>query len=130
MARYETRIHSLLGIIGVNENNSVKLGIEHYAYSAGGTHSDSTLKELGGILRRQLCHSKHNIVEIVPSQVKRIFAQQGNAKKNDMYKAFLDIYKLPDLRPLMNVDIRKNIMHPIDDMVDAFAVAMSVLTLN
>lgn len=157
LARYETRIQSLLGLIGENRpEQPMVVGLEHYAFAAGATRGDSTLKELGGILRRQLCHMKHRVLEIVPSQVKRIFCQKGDAKKKDMYRAYRDLYHLPDLMallhiqpgdtslvaeppkkkkkpakaPLKTASVPKDpddVPHPVEDLVDALAVALSVI---
>lgn len=143
LARYETRIQSLLGLIGDNRHGATVVGLEHYAFAAGPTRGDSTLKELGGILRRQLCHLGHRVIEIVPSQVKRIFCQKGDAKKKDMYRAYRELYRLPDLLPLMNIRSddadapppRKRVRttpvnevpHPVEDLVDALAVALAVI---
>jgi len=153
LARYEARIQSLLGLIGENHQGTTLVGLEHYAFAAGATRGDSTLKELGGILRRQLCHMKHRVVEIVPSQVKRIFCQKGDAKKKDMYRAYRELYHLPDLMQLLNIRASEptapakkkqktsraskasprapksidDVSHPVEDMVDALAVAMAVI---
>lgn len=154
LSRYETRIQSLLGLIGPQDTRApMVVGLEHYAFAANATRGDSILKELGGILRRQLCHLGHQVVEIVPSQVKRLFCQKGDAKKKDMYRAYLDMYRLPDLCALLNLSVvddpepkkvtkkamalaaapkkpkvcHDTVPHPIEDMVDALAVALSVI---
>ncbi len=155
-ARYEARVKALMAIIGQYKPKTI-VGIEHYAFSVTATRGDSTLKELGGILRRELCYAGHQIVEIVPSQVKRIFCDNGDSKKKDMYKAYSDLYKLPDLFAIMNIKrvvdtnggletvakkkksekptiktprkkrAADDIPHPIEDMVDALGVVMAVI---
>lgn len=153
LARYEARIQSLLGLIGHNHQGRTIVGLEHYAFAAGATRGDSTLKELGGILRRELCHRNHRVIEIVPSQVKRIFCQKGDAKKKDMYRAYRELYRLPDLMQLLNIRASEplaprkkkqktspaaavsprvpktveDVSHPVEDMVDALAVALAVI---
>lgn len=101
-ARYEARVQALMAILRQHRSKTI-VGIEHYAFSVTATRGDSTLKELGGILRRELCYAGYPIVEIVPSQVKRIFCDKGDAKKKDMYKAYSDLYKLPDLFIMMSI---------------------------
>jgi Holliday junction resolvasome RuvABC endonuclease subunit len=132
--RYEERLQKLLSIIGTNNK---LVGIEGFSYNSKPTQADTFLKELGGCLRLSLCRMKHTILEIPPSTVKKIFTQNGQASKVDMYKTFVETYHLPDLFALLNIgDEDKKIdktldhvPHPIEDIVDALAVAMSLLWL-
>jgi Holliday junction resolvasome RuvABC endonuclease subunit len=124
MERFVTRVQTLTGLIGTEKTI---VGIENYAFAANATRGDCILKELGGILRCELCKLGHEIVEIVPSQVKNLFCQKGSATKKDMYAAFVNQYKLPDIASLIMSNQKRVESHPVEDMVDAFAVAVSVM---
>lgn len=127
--RYEQRIKKLLALIGPNTKDHI-LGIEGYSYQSSSTPADTMLKELGGCMRWLLCTMKHNILEIPPSTVKKMFSGEGKSTKVQMYQAFVQKYNLPDLFHAMNLKRPKtNILHPIEDIVDAFAVAMTTMML-
>jgi hypothetical protein len=131
-SRYEERLQKLLSLIGDNMKQDKLVGIEGYSYNSKSTQADTFLKELGGCLRLSLCRMKHNIMEIPPSTIKKIFSTQGQSTKNDMYKAYQEKFYLPDLFSLMNigkVEEFKDVPHPIEDLIDSLAVALSVLYL-
>jgi len=134
--RYEARLQSLLALIGENKSQDKVVGLEGYSFYSRATQADTALKELGGCLRRSLCHMKHTIMEIPPSTVKKIFSGSGKADKNEMYSSYRQIYDLPDLFTLLSLgeeqpylETDKTIPHPIEDMVDALAVAMATIHL-
>ena len=133
--RYEARLQKLESIIGYGDAVTV-CGIEGYSYSSRPTQADSILKELGGCLRRDLCRLDYNITEIPPSTIKKYFTGMGNAKKLDMYKWWRNEYKLPCLYRLLGLCQEdktlpeKDIPHPIEDIVDSFAVALTTLALT
>jgi Holliday junction resolvasome RuvABC endonuclease subunit len=131
--RYEERLQKLLSLIGTE---SRMVGIEGFSYNSKATQADTFLKELGGCLRLSLCRMKHTVLEIPPSTVKKIFTTNGQASKVDMYNTFVQTFHLPDLFALLNIadnedksKSRENIPNPIEDIVDALAVAMSLLWL-
>ena len=135
--RYEVRLQLLMGIIGMRSTrrgNQI-VGIEHYSFKSSSpfaTAADTTLKELGGCLRRSLCQMGHNIMEIPPTTIKKVFTHGGGAKKTDMYMAYAQRYFMPSLYRLINIEEdpdAKVIPHPIEDVVDALAVAMTTLVL-
>jgi len=130
--RYEEKIQKLLSLIGSNKHQNKLVGIEGYSFNSKATPADTFLKELGGCLRLSLCRMKHNIMEIPPSTIKKIFSAQGQATKKDMYLTYTDKFNLPDLFSLMNLGEKndfKDIPNPINDLVDALAVALSVMYL-
>ena len=129
--RYQNRLQTLLGIIG--SAPGALIGIEGYSYQSTATESDTMLKELGGALRLYLCQLQHKLLEIPPSTVKKIFSGKGSAKKKDMYESFLTSFGMPDMLPLMSLPPWKQLKeppHPVEDMTDAFAVALSTLLLT
>jgi len=129
--RYYNRIQKILNIIGENKNQNTIIGIEHYAFSTTPTPADTMLKELGGCLRMFLCLMKHRIMEIPPTTIKKIFSNAGSSKKDDMYTAFETRHHMPDLFPLLNLTKTKykHTPHPVEDIVDAFAITLTTLHL-
>lgn len=133
IARYEGRIRTLMALIGNNLNDSKRVGIEAYSYQSAPTEGDTMLKELGGILRLHLHQQRHRILEIPPTTVKKIFSNKGSAKKTDMYVAYQNLFELPDLFQLLNMKPKETYTqtpHPIEDMVDALAVALATIELS
>lgn len=114
----------------------VVVGLEDYTKRKGGhkfygaTAADRKLKELGGCLRRDLCLLGHfEVMEIPPSNVKKIFCNQGQAKKQQMVDAYHEVYNMPNLLQALNINHRsyKNVPKGVDDLVDSFAVAMCTI---
>ena len=85
--------------------------------------------ELGGCLRMKLCEQGHEILELAPTQVKKMFTGQGKSTKDDMYERFKE-WSIPlfDLLGLKESKY-KHVPHPLEDMVDAIAVAIGLLAL-
>ncbi len=139
MKRYDERVRVLCSIIG-ESNAKTMIAIEDYAYKVrvrsknnfqcGYTEAQRKLTELGGILRWSLMQRGFNLYEIVPSKVKRLFSSYGGAKKFNMCNTYEDILHMPSLYEMLNIKRREtsnSTPHPIEDMVDAFAVAISVM---
>jgi len=135
--KYDVRLRALLSILGDNREGNKIVGIEGYSYYSQASQADTILKELGGCLRMNLCYAGHQILEIPPSAVKKIFSGDGKSNKNKMYRHGRNDYGLPDLFRLMNIgeerdcmaDPAKDIPHPIEDLVDSLAVTLSLLKL-
>lgn len=130
--RYYNRIKKILGIIGLNSEKKKVVGIENYSFSSQSTQADTILKEMGGIIRMFLCMNGHQILEIPPSQIKKTFTNKGSADKNDMYENYLTVKGMPNLLKLMNLENKKykKVPHPVEDMVDAFATALCVMSIS
>ena len=96
----------------------VKCFIEHYALGIVGSDSVSKLCELGGILRHQLHLKGWSFVELSPSTVKKHFANNGHASKEEMYATY-EALGLPDLRNVLRCMSHQ---HPLEDIVDSVAV--------
>lgn len=129
--RYMNRIRALLAIIGDNSQKNKLIGIEHYSYGSMSTMSTTRLYELGGCLRMWLHALHHQVMEIPPSTIKKLFSKHGQAKKERMLKAYQEEWKLPNLFPLigLNADKYKHPPHPIEDMVDSVAVVFSMIMM-
>lgn len=110
------------------------VAIEHYAFnahnrgmSAKASSSQSLLMELGGCLRFMLCCYGFEIMELSPSTIKKTFSGSGRATKEDMYDAAMNRFHLPDIAALIGVPVGDliHIPHPVEDIVDAIATAVS-----
>jgi len=98
------------------------LAIENYAY---GMQSSSTTKlaELGGILRHELWTHEFGFKEPAPNRIKAKFANHGHASKVDMWNRFREL-GFPDLLHHLGLQPKKDgIPHPVEDVVDAVAIA-------
>jgi Holliday junction resolvasome RuvABC endonuclease subunit len=127
--RYLAKVSKLVSYIGENDGNTI-VGIEGYSFSFGfkKTSSQSTLMELGGIIRMLLSTHGHCTIELSPSNVKNLFCGIGNAKKLQMYECYQNRFHLPKMELLIGLKSDKNkLSNPIEDLVDSFAVAISLL---
>ena len=117
----------------------VWIGIEGYAYQACGrtvtsnaqtSSSVSILCELGGILRSHFLQNKWRFLEISPTACKKQFTGFGNATKVDMLTTFQTIWA-KECNVDLNIWTRSSIIptHPLEDMVDAFALFRCVMAL-
>lgn len=117
-------------ILKVVPRNAV-IGLEGYSFSSMPTEADTTLKELGSLLRMGLCKlDPVSIRELPPTSVKKEWSRSGRADKCEMYAAYVR-YGLPLLEPLLGMKPSKvgckTLRHPIDDLVDSIAVAVTAL---
>jgi len=113
-------------------NRNVLCAVENYSYASSATMATTELTELGGCLRFQL-FTGHGIcpIEIPPMTVKKCFSGKGNAKKDDMWVSFLGHYLMPNLCSLVGTRVStEKAPKPVDDMVDAFAVALTALKVK
>lgn len=128
--RYHPVIRKLVET--VLEEHVQVIGVEHY--SLGTNHfqssSQSLMIELGACLRYELFQKVRVLTEIPPTQVKRMFTGVGKATKDDMYKAYREIYELPCLQKMLGFTRElKHLQKPVDDCVDALAVAFCTIML-
>lgn len=133
--RYKQRIRCLLAFI---PSEVSRVAIEHYSFNSKNTEAQTQLIELGGCLREAILNQliqrhprTYAVYEIPPATIKKCFALNGRAKKEDMYRAYEQIYYLPSLYQALNLTSRNytKIPHPIEDLVDSLAVAMTGLRL-
>lgn len=128
--RYHPVIRKLVETV-IEEGIQI-LGVEHY--SLGTNHfqssSQSLMIELGACLRYEMFQKVRVLTEIPPTQVKRMFTGVGKATKDDMYKAYLETYELPCLQTMLGFTRQyKHLQKPVDDCVDALAVAFCTFML-
>lgn len=130
LPRFSRYVHHLKPLFDALPSQCV-VGIEHYSYDSRHTPAQSDLMEVGTLLRAY-CHEKHwSVLEIPPSTVKKAFSSSGKASKKDMVRAWESRYFLPSLYPLLGLDEQRYTEppHPLEDMVDALAVALTTLQL-
>jgi Holliday junction resolvasome RuvABC endonuclease subunit len=131
MPRYDRIQDEIMKI--AKRHRVARVVLEGYAFNARGAGSHK-LYELGGILRYRLWQENITYLIIPPSQVKKEFTGNGRADKSDMHREFRH-RGLPDLLTLFTRDggkrkrgstdttsLVKNIMHPVQDIVDAVAL--------
>lgn len=125
-ARYGPIIDQLISQIGSTD----VCGIEHYSLGSSGpqSSSQSMLFELGGCFRYELFQKVRQLSELAPTMVKKMFTDNGHATKDDMYKAYKDIYRLPCLMQMLGLHREyEHVPNPVNDLVDALAVAICTL---
>jgi Holliday junction resolvasome RuvABC endonuclease subunit len=129
------RIHVVASLLVniVNESPNQVVVIENYAF---GKHSGKSQKfqkpsssatllaETGGYLRILLSLAGHTIVEMAISANKKLFSGCGDAKKEDMERAYIDIYKLPNFNGLIGLKKEEyaSVPHPSEDIYDSFSL--------
>lgn len=83
--------------------------IEDYAFTAKGRVFN--IAENCGILKYQLYHNNINFTTISPTNIKKMATGKGNAKKEDMYEAWLYEKGMDLVQPSKN---------PSSDIVDSY----------
>ena len=94
------------------------IALEDYAYSRGRVGRVFHIAENTGVLKYKIWELGLPIDLYSPSAVKKFATNKGNAKKQDMYDAFVrdtgvDLMKMMDMKSLIN---------PVTDIVDAFYI--------
>ena len=90
--------------------------LEGYAMGAKGQVFN--IGENTGILKNKLWKNNISIITPSPGQIKKFFTGSGNAKKEIMYKSFIEETEL-DLEKLLDAKSGGN---PISDIVDSYAM--------
>lgn len=93
-----------------------RVHIEGYAYGIGGSSAVSTLCELGGVLRWHLHTRGWAWEQLSPSSVKKHWTGDGRAGKPDMAA------RMPHLAALVTLLGCEARQHPLEDVVDAWAI--------
>lgn len=117
--------------IFINELKSLTLEscqIENYAFAANGRITD--IAESTGVMKHKLHRLGIHVEALAPGTIKKFACSRGNAKKDEMYREWLN-RKLPDLFTVFG--IKENLIKipgPINDIVDAYFVAMCQVPQN
>lgn len=124
---YEIITSKLMNIIQKYANKKCMAVIELYAFSMKQSSSQTSLAELGGVMRNKLFKSGIRIFEVPPTSIKKWFTGNGSADKVQMWKQFQKIS--PDIKLLEWLPsscAENKIPSPHQDIVDAFASAHSL----
>jgi len=108
-------------------DRKVHIFIEQYALRMAGSSSVSKLCELGGAFRYLLNERGWTFSELSPASVKKTFAGNGRATKEEMGEAYAGRHGMPSLGGVLGV---KSHQHPLEDMVDALAVLETGLSMG
>jgi len=116
----------VLDIFGVHNTDGAAICIEHYAYGAGSS-SESTLYELGGILRYLLMKSgislpAPHMIEAAPQTLKKFFTGNGNATKYNMVCQFCEETGI-DWFNVFKFKRSQGDLSPLSDVADSYAAA-------
>ena len=127
LSRFIPIIEAILQAIGAIQH----VGVEHYPFAIGRfqSSSQSVMIEIGAVLRWSLFQKVTHLVELAPTQIKRVFSGLGKATKEDMVDAAVRKYKIPCIHKMLGIDNtdRKFAAKPVDDAVDAIAVAFCTM---
>lgn len=126
-ARFMPILDMIMNAVG----NAPTVAIESYAHAVGRfqSSSQSVLIELGAVVRWSLFRQVKRLVEVPPSQAKRVFTGLGKSTKEEMVECALKTYKLPCVHKLLGIHSdRKTVAKPVDDVIDAIAVAFCALS--
>lgn len=119
--KYYKNVIKLLSVIPPNSN----VIIEHYPLHIRKSSSMSVMIEIGAYIRMLLITRNCRLIEIPPSQIKKQFTGNGKSSKEEMYIKYKSL-NYPSLYKLLGMDKTKykKVPHPIEDIVDSFAIAL------
>lgn len=92
--------------------------IEGYSYSSTGQVFD--ISENTGVLKHKLFKNNINIHIFPPTEIKKFATGKGNAKKQDMFNAFLERESV-DFRSSINYT-KTLIDNPVSDIIDSYYI--------
>jgi Holliday junction resolvasome RuvABC endonuclease subunit len=95
-------------------------------YSMGSKGRVFHIAENTGLLKHKLWALNYGITTIPPTVIKKVATGKGNAKKEQMYEAFV---KQTGIK-LQTMGSGKNIGSPVSDIVDAYFIAQYGYTLT
>lgn len=117
--RFELLTEAVVAIV----QDCSEISIEGYAYGATGMVFD--IAECTGLFKYKMWGRNNECKVLTPSAIKKQATGKGNAKKIDMYKAFVDTTGL-DLAQIFGLTVKeKNVPSPLSDIADAYWVAKS-----
>jgi len=135
MAAAEMIAHKISNrLVEIVGDDSVIIGLEGFSY---GSISSSTIDLVlfNSFLRIKLLEyfGEDCLVIISPTEGKKRLSGKGNAKKDDMIKAFIenktqdpDIERCPFWKYCKENELDYNNIKPIDDLVDSYGILRSI----
>ena len=135
MAAAEMIAHKISNrLVEIVGDDTVTIGLEGFSY---GSISSSTLDLalFNSFLRIKLLEhfGEDCLVIISPTEGKKRLSGKGNAKKDDMIKAFIenktqdpDIERCPFWKFCKENELDYNNIKPIDDLVDSYGILRSI----
>jgi Holliday junction resolvasome RuvABC endonuclease subunit len=103
---------------------AVEVFIEDYSF--GSTGRVFHLAENTGLIKWKLWKRGHKINVLAPSSIKKVATGKGNAKKDQMYEAFVKMTG----QKIQTMSTGKNIGSPVSDIVDAYFITQQGYTLT
>jgi len=113
--RYENIASWVLNIVSPFKNEEHYILIEDYSFGSKGRVFN--LAENCGLMKYFLYRDKYKFFTVPPTVVKKYATGKGNADKQKMYDAFVQLTGL-DLMPIYSKS--KKVISPVSDIVDAF----------
>jgi Holliday junction resolvasome RuvABC endonuclease subunit len=134
--RYLAKTYKIVSVVHnlqvLHPTATLILAIEGYAYGAQHTTSSIALAELGGCLRMLLFLTLPHVrcIELAPTSVKKAFSGNGHATKDAMWVAFEALLGQHMQHSVYHMcgmahTAYKHTPHPIEDLVDAFAITLT-----
>lgn len=114
--RYENMASWVLNILAPHDKEEIYILIEDYAFAAKGRVFN--LAENCGLLKYLLYKNGYNFSTIAPSVIKKYATGKGNANKEAMWLAFLELTNF-DLIGVYGPASRK-LGSPVTDIVDSY----------
>lgn len=107
-------------LVECNVETNVHITLEDYSYGSKGKVFN--LAENCGLLKHKLWKAGYIIDTVAPSALKKFATGKGNAKKEQMYDAFLAL-GYPDINATLSP--KKTVIgNPVSDVVDSFYLAL------
>lgn len=108
------------------EKDSISITVEHYSFNSRPSVSTTKLYEIGSSIRMALYSLGFSCKEISPCSLKKQFAKHGHATKKQMLDAYQNLYHMPSIFQGIGLHTQyKNVPNPVEDLVDAFALAFT-----
>jgi hypothetical protein len=104
--------------------NQCRVAIEGHAFAATHTNNSSHVIEIVGALKHCLHRNGYQWVVFPPTKVKKAWTGSGRSNKKQMYDEWIK-RGYPDIHSMWNPRAR-NIQKPVEDIVDATAVAFTL----
>lgn len=134
--RLEDRSEAILQVIygAVGHSPNVVVAFEGLPFALEHTSSRVQLTEILTLTRHKCFLAGWRLYMVMPPTIKKKWTGYGNAQKPDMLKEYLKRFPMPTERPRFfqhptNINPDK-IVHPSEDLIDAFALCSILLEHN